>query len=275
MKNALASVSSLAKSQSRLETEKAWLGSHCRNFFWPKSNFFILTCDSDLFIWWQCEPHKSHGIWSFQFLFLPLPYVVLNLIKVRWKTRWRRGWQPCCELQGKLCSFSYVLYVFLLFCVLDVVSITVYDRDTLLNIGSSVAQCKPDFEFLNAGGLFTDTASDPFVWVVQSRKAADDEKEEKELAFSSDWDAVLSDLLFQPFYWPTFSHWITNSVNLRDAHLIPTRNKGLLCYLPHRNLDVCYGSRLSHRAHRLLRAPLGQNGRAHREKQRQGCLFLY
>ncbi len=40
---------------------------------------------------------------------------------------------------GKLCSFSYVLFVFLLFYVLDVVSITVYDRDTLLNIGSSVA----------------------------------------------------------------------------------------------------------------------------------------
>ncbi len=37
---------------------------------------------------------------------------------------------------GKLCSFSYVLFVFfLLFYVLDVVSITVYDRDTLLNIG--------------------------------------------------------------------------------------------------------------------------------------------
>ncbi len=48
---------------------------------------------------------------------------------------------------GKLCSFSYVLFVFLLFYVLDVVSITVYDRDTLLNIGSSVAQRKPDFEF--------------------------------------------------------------------------------------------------------------------------------
>ncbi len=47
--------------------------------------------------------------------------------------------------------------------MLDVVSITVYDRDTLLNIGSSVAQRKPDFEFLNAGGLFTDTASEPFV----------------------------------------------------------------------------------------------------------------
>ncbi len=71
---------------------------------------------------------------------------------------------------GKLCSFSYVLFVFLLFYVLDVVSITAYDRDTLLNIGSSVAQRKPDFEFLNAGGLFTDTASEPFVWVAKSRR---------------------------------------------------------------------------------------------------------
>ncbi len=70
---------------------------------------------------------------------------------------------------GKLCSFSDVLFVFLLFYVLDVVSITVYDRDTLLNIGSSVAQCKPDFEFLNVG-LFTDTASEPFIWVAQLRK---------------------------------------------------------------------------------------------------------
>ncbi len=71
---------------------------------------------------------------------------------------------------GKLCSFSYVLFVFLLFYVLDVVSITVYDRDTLLNIGSSVAQRKPDFEFLNAGGLFTDTISEPFVWVAKARR---------------------------------------------------------------------------------------------------------
>ncbi len=74
------------------------------------------------------------------------------------------------QAPGKLCSFSYVLFVFLLCYVLDVVSITVYDRDTLLNIGSSVAQRKPDFEFLNAGGLFTDTASEPFVWVAQLRK---------------------------------------------------------------------------------------------------------
>ncbi len=91
------------------------------------------------------------------------------------------------QAPGKLCSFPYVLFVFLLFYVLDDVSMTVYDRDTLLNIGSSVAQSKPDFEFLNAGGLFTDTASEPFVWVVKSRKRRRRrKKEEKELAFSSD-----------------------------------------------------------------------------------------
>ncbi len=54
--------------------------------------------------------------------------------------------------------------------MLDVDSITVCDRDTLLNIVSSVAQRKSDFEFLNAGGLFTDTASEPFVWAAQPRK---------------------------------------------------------------------------------------------------------
>ncbi len=70
----------------------------------------------------------------------------------------------------KLCRFSYVCFFLLLFYVLDVVSITVYDRDTLLNIGSSVAQRKPDFEFLNAGGLFTDTASEPFVWNARPRR---------------------------------------------------------------------------------------------------------
>ncbi len=78
------------------------------------------------------------------------------------------------QAPGKLCSFSYVLFVFLLFNVLDVVSITVYDRDMLLNIGSSVAQCKPDFDFLNVGGLFTDTASESFVWVAQPRKRRPD-----------------------------------------------------------------------------------------------------
>ncbi len=67
-------------------------------------------------------------------------------------------------------KLSYVLFVFLLFYVLDVVSITVYDRHTLLNIGSSVAQHKPDFEFLNAGALFTDMTSEPFVWNARQRR---------------------------------------------------------------------------------------------------------
>ncbi len=67
----------------------------------------------------------------------------------------------------KTLQFSYVFFVFLLCYMLDVVSITVYDRHTLLNIGSSIAQCKPDFEFLNAGALFTDNASEPFVWAAR------------------------------------------------------------------------------------------------------------
>ncbi len=68
----------------------------------------------------------------------------------------------------KLCSFSYGFFFF--FFLLDVVCITVYDRHTLLNIGSSVAQRKPDFEFLNAGALFIDTASEPFVWAARPKK---------------------------------------------------------------------------------------------------------
>ncbi len=69
----------------------------------------------------------------------------------------------------RLCSFSegFFNFFFFFFYVLDVVSITVYDRHTLLNIGSSVTQHKPDFEFLNAGAFFTDTASEPFVWAIR------------------------------------------------------------------------------------------------------------
>ncbi len=69
--------------------------------------------------------------------------------------RWCRVWQPCCEVRENSAVFR-----------IDVVNITVYDRHTLLNIGSSVAQRKPDFEFLNAGALFTDMASEPFVWAA-------------------------------------------------------------------------------------------------------------
>ncbi len=116
---------------------------------------------------------------------------------------------------GKLCSFLYVLFVFLLFYVLDVVSITVYDRDMLLNIGSSVTQRKPDFEFLNAGGLFTDTASEPFVWVAKSKRRRRCRKRGKRAGIL----VRLRRRAFRPppFYWPTFSHWITNSANCGRA----------------------------------------------------------
>ncbi len=92
--------------------------------------------------------------------------------------RWRRVWQPCCELRENFAVFRmFYFFVFVfLFYVLDVVCITVYDRHTLFKrfylfiIGSSIAQRKPDFEFLNACALFTDTASEPFVWAARPKK---------------------------------------------------------------------------------------------------------
>ncbi len=132
------------------------------------------------------------------------------------RTRWRRGWQPCCVLRENL-QFLYVLFVFLLFYVLDVVSITVYDRDTLLNIGSSVAQRKPDFEFLNAGGLFTDTASESFVWVAKSRRR----RRRRKIGKRAGVLIRLRRRAFRPalptILLPTFSHWITNSANCGRA----------------------------------------------------------
>ncbi len=119
---------------------------------------------------------------------------------------------------------------FLLFYVLDVVSITVYDRDTLLNIGSSVAQRKPDFEFLNAGGLFTDTG----IWALCLGRAIKETpptpKREKSWRSRQTDDAVLSDLLSQLFCWLTFSHWITNSVNCgRISYQRETRDCCVIC----------------------------------------------
>ncbi len=158
--------------------------------------------------------------------------------------------------------------------MLDVVSITVYDRDTLLNIGSFVAQRKPDFEFLNAGALFTDTASEPFVWVARSKPRKRRRKRGKRAG-------VLVRLRLRPLRPPLPTILLANVQSLDNklcelrARISYQRDKGLLHYLPHRNMDVCSGSRLSHRAYRVLRAPLGQNERAHRKKQRWGRLFLY
>ncbi len=70
--------------------------------------------------------------------------------------------------------------------MLDVVSITVYDRDTLLNICSSIAQRKPDFEFLNAVDCSQTRHQSPLSGSRNRGNAADAEKEGRELAFSSD-----------------------------------------------------------------------------------------
>ncbi len=170
--------------------------------------------------------------------------------------------------------FSYVLFVFLLFyLLLDVVSITVYDRDTLLNIGSSVAQRKPDFEFFNAGGLFTDTASEPLCGLRKRGDAADAENEENELAFSSDWDAVVSDLLFQPFYWPTFSHWITNSVNCGSG-FIPTRNKDC-CVICLQKPGCLLWFQTQPSSSRLLCAPLGPERKSSQGTAEAGGVCFY
>ncbi len=60
--------------------------------------------------------------------------------------------------------------------------------------------------------------------------AADAEKEGRGLAFSSDWDAVLSDLLSQQFCCLTFSHWTTNSVNCgRISYQRETRDCFVIC----------------------------------------------
>ncbi len=90
--------------------------------------------------------------------------------------RWQRK-QDGAEYGSRVASsektlqfFVCFFFFFFFFYVLDVVSITVYDRHTLLNIGSSVTQRKQDFEFLNAGDLFTDTASEPFVWAARPKK---------------------------------------------------------------------------------------------------------
>ncbi|XP_051537628.1 uncharacterized protein LOC127431288 [Myxocyprinus asiaticus] len=64
----------------------------------------------------------------------------------------------------------FVLFTILMFFVLDVVCLIVYDRQTLLDIGSAISHRKPDFTFLNADPLFTNTQAEPFVWAARPRK---------------------------------------------------------------------------------------------------------
>ncbi len=117
--------------------------------------------------------------------------------------------------------------------MLDVISITVYDRHTLLNIGSSIAKRKPDFEFLNAGTLFKDTASEPFVWAtwpVRPRPRKRRQKRGKRAGVL----VRLRCRAFRPplptICWLTFSHWITNcELQARISFQRETRDCCIIC----------------------------------------------
>ncbi len=66
-------------------------------------------------------------------------------------------------------SFLFVLYVIWVYLALDVVCLIVYNRQTLLEIGSTVTYHKPDFKFLNTKPLFTNNTAEPFVWAARPR----------------------------------------------------------------------------------------------------------
>ncbi len=83
---------------------------------------------------------------AFSLIFLSFKYLLVLLILCP-LDRFKMAPRIAAMLRAlrKLCGFSYVLFVFLLFYVLGVVSITVYDRDTLLNIGSSIEAAKRQY----------------------------------------------------------------------------------------------------------------------------------
>ncbi len=64
--------------------------------------------------------------------------------------------------------FEFVLYIIWMFLVLDVVCLIVYNRQTLLEIGSTVTHHKPDFP--NTDPLFTNNTAEPFVWAARPRR---------------------------------------------------------------------------------------------------------
>ncbi len=63
-----------------------------------------------------------------------------------------------------------VCFVIWMFLVLDVFCLIVYNRQTLLEIGSTVTHRKPDFKFLNTVPLFTNNTAEPFVWATRPRR---------------------------------------------------------------------------------------------------------
>ncbi len=118
--------------------------------------------------------------------------------------RWRREWQA----PAKLCSFSYVLFVFLLFYVLDIVRHAFKHcflrRAT--QTGLWVLECLVHRHSIRALCLGCATEEMPLT-----------PKKREESCRSCQTETPLSDILFQPFCWLTFSHWITNSANCGRA----------------------------------------------------------
>ncbi len=120
---------------------------------------------------------------------------------------------------GKTLQFFVCFICFFVFYVLDVVSITVYDRDTLFEHWSSVTQRNRTLSFWMPVDCSQTRHLSPLCGLRNRHAAADAEKEEIRAGVLVRLRRRASELLFQPFYWPTFSHWITNSVNcVRASH---------------------------------------------------------
>ncbi len=136
----------------------------------------------------------------------------LYVIRVtRTVPRWRRVWPPCCELLPNVAVFRVFYWLFCGFSYWMSTSLIACNRQTLLETGSSVAHRKPDFEFLNSGALFTNTAAKPFFWAARLRKRS--WKRGKRAGVL----VRLRRRAFRPplptICWLTFSCWTTNSAN--------------------------------------------------------------
>ncbi len=166
----------------------------------------------------------------------------------------------------KFCSFLCVLLIILLFFVLDVYTFIAYDRHTLLEISSSVAHRKLDFEFLNAGALFKNT--DGHTTETQRKK-----REESWRPLQTETPCLSTS---SPYH-SAGQRSVTGQQILRTvgAYLLPTRNKGLLHYLPHRNL---LSVEIPDSAIELSRLSVQRGDRMKEftgKSEGWGCLFLY
>ncbi len=122
--------------------------------------------------------------------------------------------------------FTYYFAVFRT----DVYTLIAYDRHTLLEIGSSVAHRKPDFEFLNVGALFTNTAAETFVWATRTRRRKRRRKRGKRagVLIRLRCRAFLRDVtLSQPFYWLRFNKLC--ELQARISYQRETRDCCVIC----------------------------------------------